>query len=274
MVDDPKAQAIEVLRRLKAEYPDAHIVLDYGNRWELLVAVILSAQCTDKKVNEVTSKLFKEYPTVEDYAGANLAELEAAVRPTGFYHNKAKHILASARQILADFGGEVPTTMAELLTLPGVARKTANVVLGNADPEAFAKDPDAGIAVDTHVNRLSQRLGLVSSSDSEKIETQLVAIVPRDDWFRLTYLFIEHGRAICTGQRPRCADCVLQDICPSAFTFGTPAARDKAAAVPKRSAGPKPPSHPRDATRATAKPRPQAQSWARSVHGRRGGRSG
>jgi endonuclease-3 len=210
-------QAVEVIARLKREYPDAGIVLNFGNHWELLVSVILSAQCTDKKVNEVTAKLFRKYRTLEDYAGADLAELETDVRPTGFFRNKAKHIMESAQIILSDFGGQVPASMAELLILPGVARKTANIVLGNAYPEAYAADPDSGIAVDTHVNRLSQRLGLADSSDSEKIERELMAIVPRGDWFRLTYLLIEHGRAVCPGQRPKCGECLLNDICPAAF---------------------------------------------------------
>jgi endonuclease III len=212
-----KAQALEVIARLKREYPDAGIVLNFGNDWELLVAVELSAQCTDKKVNEVTAKLFQKYRAVEDYAGVSQEELENDIRPTGFFRNKAKHIIGAAQKVLADFGGQVPASMAELLTLPGVARKTANIVLGNAYPEAYAADPDSGIAVDTHVNRLSQRLGLAESSDSEKIERELMAIVPRDDWFRFTYLIIEHGRAVCMAQRPKCGQCLLNDICPSAF---------------------------------------------------------
>jgi endonuclease-3 len=217
--DNPSgaAQALEVVARLRREYPDAGIVLNYGNAWELLVAVILSAQCTDKMVNQVTAKLFQKYHTVEDYATADLLEFEGDIRPTGFFRNKAKHVIGSAQKTLADFGGEVPATMAELLTLPGVARKTANVVLGNAYPEAFATDPDAGIAVDTHVSRLSQRLGLATTADPEKIERQLMEIVPRADWFRLTYLLIEHGRAVCAAKRPLCGECLLQDICPSAF---------------------------------------------------------
>jgi endonuclease-3 len=211
------AQAAEVITRLKREYPDAGIVLNFGNDWELLVSVELSAQCTDKKVNEVTDKLFKKYRTVEDYAGADPAEFEADIRPTGFFRNKTKHIIGAAQKVLADFNGQVPASMAELLTLPGVARKTANIVLGNAHPDVYAADPDSGIAVDTHVNRLSQRLGLAGSSDSDKIEQELMAIVPRGDWFRLTYLLIEHGRAVCTAQRPKCGECLLNDICPSAF---------------------------------------------------------
>jgi len=211
------ARAREIIARLREEYPDAGIVLGYGNDWELLVAVILSAQCTDKMVNQVTGKLFQKYRTVEDYASADPAEFESDIRPTGFFRNKTKHIIGAAQKTLADFQGEVPSSMAELLTLPGVARKTANIVLGNANPEAYSTDPDAGIAVDTHVNRLSQRLGLAKATDSDKIERELMDVVPRADWFQLTYLLIEHGRAICTAKRPRCGECMLQDICPSAF---------------------------------------------------------
>lgn len=211
-----KAQAAEIVHRLREEYPQAGIVLRFGNDWELLVAVILSAQCTDKMVNQVTAGLFERYRAVEDYASADLAEFEEAIRPTGFFRNKTKHIIGAARTVLADFGGEVPASMAELLTLPGVARKTANIVLANAHPQAYAADPDAGIAVDTHVGRLSQRLGLAPSSDPGKIERELMEIVPRADWFQLTYLLIEHGRAVCTAKRPRCGDCLLADLCPSA----------------------------------------------------------
>jgi endonuclease-3 len=211
------AHAKDVVTRLRTEYPDAHIVLDFGNDWELLVAVILSAQCTDKMVNQVTAKLFRKYRTIEDYAGADPLEFETDIHSTGFFRNKAKHIIAAAQKILSEHGGVVPASIAGLLTLPGVARKTANVVLGNAHPEAFDTDPDTGIAVDTHVHRLSRRLGLAVSDDPVKIERELMAIVPRADWFKLTYLLIEHGRAVCDAKRPRCGVCLLQDICPSAF---------------------------------------------------------
>lgn len=216
-VTDRRAQAVEVIRRLRGDYPDAHIVLNFANHWELLVAVMLSAQTTDVTVNKVTADLFRKYRSVEDYAGADLAEFEQDIHSTGFFHNKAKHVIGSAQKILAEYGGEVPASMRELLTLPGVARKTANIVLGNAYPEAYAADPDSGIAVDTHVNRLSQRLGLAASKDPEKIERELMEVVPREDWFELTYLIIEHGRAVCDAKRPRCGDCSLNDICPSAF---------------------------------------------------------
>lgn len=210
-------KAREIIVRLKEEYPDAGIVLHFSNDWELLVAVVLSAQSTDKMVNQVTAKLFSKYRTVEDYASADLQEFEQDIRSTGFFRNKAKHIIAAAQKVLADYGGEVPKDMPGLLTLPGVARKTANVVLGNAAPDAYATDPDAGIAVDTHVHRLSRRLGLAKSDDPVKIEKELMAIVPRDDWFKITYLLIEHGRAVCMAKRPRCGECLLADICPSAF---------------------------------------------------------
>jgi endonuclease-3 len=211
------AQARKVVTRLRDEYPDAGIMLVFETDWELAVAVILSAQCTDKKVNEVTAGLFRKYRSIEEYAAADPMEFESDIRSTGFFRNKTKHIIGAAQKILSDFGGEVPANMADLLTLPGVARKTANVVLGNAHPDSYATDPQAGIAVDTHVHRLSRRLGLASSDDPLQIERELMAIVPREDWFRLTYLLIEHGRAVCAAQRPRCGECLLNDICPSAF---------------------------------------------------------
>lgn len=204
-------RAAEIVRILKAEYANAHIVLQYSNTWELLVAVILSAQCTDKKVNEVTAQLFSKYRTLPDYAGADLAEIESDIRPTGFFRNKAKSILGSARMLLDEFGSELPRTMDEMLRLPGVARKTANVVLGNAYGVV------EGIAVDTHVKRLAHRLRLTTHKDPGKVEKDLMGIVPHADWFRLTYLLIEHGRVVCSGRRPKCADCALSRICPSAL---------------------------------------------------------
>ncbi len=213
-----KRHAAEIITRLQQTYPDAGIVLDFHTDWELLVAVILSAQSTDKMVNQVTERLFQKYRTVEDYAGASVSEFEDDIHSTGFFRNKTKHIIGAAQKILADYDGEVPASMAELLTLPGVARKTANIVLGNAHPDAYATDPDAGIAVDTHVARLTRLLGLASTEDPVKIERELMEIVPREDWFKLTYLLIEHGRAVCIARRPRCGECVLQDICPSAFS--------------------------------------------------------
>lgn len=214
---DLRERASLTVARLKDEYPDAGIVLRFNNDWELLVAVVLSAQSTDKMVNQVTASLFRKYRTVEDYASADPQEFEQDIRSTGFFRNKARHIIAAAQKVLSDYRGEVPRNMTDLLTLPGVARKTANVVLGNAAPEAYAADSEAGIAVDTHVHRLSRRLGLAVSNDPVKIERELMAIIPRDDWFKTTYLLIEHGRAVCTARRPTCGACRLTDICPSAF---------------------------------------------------------
>ena len=208
-----KDRAIKIISRLKKKYPDAKIVLNFSNNRELLVAVILSAQCTDKKVNEVTARLFKKYKTLDDYVSANSREFAQMIRPTGFYHAKAKNILASAKIIKEKFGGKVPRTMEEMLTLKGVARKTANVVLGNAYGVV------EGIAVDTHIRRLSQRLGLSSFDNPEKIEQDLMRLVPKKDWFKLTYLLVAHGRAICAAKNPRCDLCPLNDICPFAFKF-------------------------------------------------------
>lgn len=212
-LEKKKEHAREIMRRLKKTYPNAKIALTFSNPWELLVAVILSAQCTDKKVNEVTPPLFKKYRTLDDYIHANPKEFERMIRPTGFYHTKAKSILTSARLVKEKFGGRIPRTMEEMLMLRGVARKSANVVLGNAYGIV------EGIAVDTHVRRLSSRLGLSDFYDPVKIERDLMALVPRKDWFRATYLLIGHGRAICTAKDPRCDLCPLKDICPSAFKF-------------------------------------------------------
>ena len=203
----------EALRHLKKLYPHATIALRFSNNWELLVAVILSAQCTDKKVNEVTARLFKKYKTLDDYVRVRPKEFEAMIRPTGFYRVKTRNILASARIIKEKFGSVLPRTMEEMLTLPGVARKTANVVLGNAYGVV------EGIAVDTHVRRLSQRLGLSACDTPEKIEQDLMKLVPKDMWFKSMYLLIDHGRAVCTAKDPRCDLCPLNTICPSAFAF-------------------------------------------------------
>ncbi len=209
----PPAEATEVIIRLKEKYPGAHIALKYGNPLELLVATILSAQATDVKVNEVTAKLFKKYLTLDDYADANPTEFEHDIRQTGFYRNKAKNVMRSAQLIRDNFGGKVPKMMAELVTLPGVARKTANIVLYNAYGVVN------GIPVDTHVGRLSQRLGLSANRDPVKIEKDLMTQIPREEWGGFSYLLIDHGRAICHAQRPKCGDCTLNDICPSAFNF-------------------------------------------------------
>lgn len=205
------AEAAEVIRRLEAEYPDARIALNYSNPLELLVATVLSAQCTDEMVNKVTSNLFPRYPTTDDYASANLEKFEQEIRPTGFYRNKARNIIATAKFIVSHFAGSVPQTMAELTTLPGVARKTANIVLYNAYGVI------EGIAVDTHVRRVSRRLGLTQESDPDKIEKDLMKQVPKAKWGTFPYLLIEHGRAVCTAKKPKYEICILNDICPLAF---------------------------------------------------------
>ncbi|MDP3963263.1 MAG: endonuclease III [bacterium] len=204
-----KSRAIKAIMRLKKAYPNAKIVLKYGNEIQLLVAVILSAQCTDKKVNEVTAKLFKTYKTAEDFAKADLRALEKAIKSTGFFHSKAMSIKTACQMIVAKFGGKLPQTMNEMLQLRGVARKTANVVLGNAFGLA------EGIAVDTHVRRLAQRLGFTENDNPDIIEKDLMALIPKKDWFKLTYLLIEHGRAVCQARKPDCVGCVLKNLCPS-----------------------------------------------------------
>jgi len=203
----------KILSLLKQHYPKATIALKFSNTWELLVAVVLSAQCTDKRVNIVTENLFKKYKSINDYASAEQEEFEQDIRSTGFFRNKAKHIITTARKVLEKFDGKVPDTMEELISLPGVARKTANIILGNG----FNKVE--GIAVDTHVKRLSERLGLSENTNPDKIEQDLMKIFNKDEWFRLTYFLIEHGRAICDAKKPKCNVCFLSQLCPSAFQF-------------------------------------------------------
>lgn len=199
----------EVLRRLRQEYPDARIRLRFRNPFELLIATILSAQCTDERVNQVTEVLFEKYRTPEDYLRVPIEELERDIYPTGYYKAKARNIRACCQALLERFGGQVPQTLEELTSLPGVGRKTANVVLG----EFF--EPQ-GIVVDTHVARLVQRLGFVHTSNREHIERQLLQLVPRSEWVRFTHLMIAHGRAVCRARRPLCTRCVLRDLCPLA----------------------------------------------------------
>ena len=208
---DLKARARQILRVLKREYPEARCALNHSTPLELLVATILSAQCTDERVNKVTADLFRRYPGCADYAGAPLTELERAVHSTGFYRNKAKAIQAACRLLLERHGGEVPRTMAELLELPGVARKTANVVLGNAFGIA------SGVVVDTHVSRLAGRLGLSAETQPEKTERDLQALVPRREWVAFSHRLIAHGRQVCQARRPRCAACALEPYCPSSL---------------------------------------------------------
>jgi len=207
------APVSEVIPRLKGEYPDARTELDWKNSLELLVATILSAQTTDVRVNEVTKTLFEKYRTVEDYAEANSTELEEDIRPTGFYRNKARALQGMARTLLERHRGEVPSTMAELVALPGVGRKTANVVLGNA----FGVDE--GIVVDTHVRRVSGRLGLTEERDPETIERDLLRVVPEEDRTIFSHLLIFHGRRVCKARKPDCPGCVLNDVCPSARNY-------------------------------------------------------
>lgn len=206
----PAERLPEIIRRLRQVHPDARCALDHRNAFELLVATILSAQCTDERVNQVTPALFARYPTPAAMAAADRGELEEAIRPTGFYRNKARHIQEAAQRIAHDFGGEVPASMEALTTLPGVARKTANVVLGVAYGLA------EGIVVDTHVARLANRLGLSRQTDPNKIEQDLMAITPREEWIDLAHLLIFHGRRVCTARKPDCPNCVLNDLCPSA----------------------------------------------------------
>jgi endonuclease-3 len=206
-----KAPVEETINRLKSEYPDAATALDWNNPLELLVATILSAQTTDVRVNAVTPTLFAKYPTAADYAGADPTELEEDIRPTGFFRNKAKSLRGMAGALVEDHGGEVPQTMDELVALPGVGRKTANVVLGNA----FGVDE--GVVVDTHVRRLSNRLGFTAHNGPEKIERDLMQTVPKRDWTVFSHLLILHGRSVCKARKPACSDCVVNDLCPSAF---------------------------------------------------------
>ena len=211
---DPQQRALKVIELLEKEYPNAKTALNYTNPLELLVATMLSAQTTDERVNIVTKTLFKKYKTPEDYANADLKELEQDVRSTGFYHNKASNLKKSCQMLVEKYNSQVPKTMNQLIELPGVARKTANIVLFNAYGTI------AGIAVDTHVRRLSQRLGLTDQNDPAKIEQDLMKIVPKEKWMLLTDLLIFHGRKVCTAKKPKCEICLLNTICPSAFTFG------------------------------------------------------
>jgi endonuclease III len=210
-------RAPEIIRRLKKAYPDATVALKFSNSLEMLVATILSAQTTDEGVNKVTASLFEKYRTADDYLKVPESELAADIHATGFFNQKARAIRGAARKIVEDFGGEVPQTMVELVTLPGVARKTANIVQGNAYPERHAKDPDAGIAVDTHVRRVSQRLGFTTNTDPDKIERDLMRIIPRREWFPFTYVLIEHGRRVCKAPIPRCEACPVNHLCPSSL---------------------------------------------------------
>ena len=203
-------RARTILGRLKKEYPDARCALDHGDAYQLLVATILSAQCTDARVNLVTPALFARYPKAQVLAAADPAEVEELIRSTGFFRNKTKSLIGMARALVAGHGGAVPRTMEELRVLPGVGRKTANVVLGNA------YGINEGVTVDTHVTRLSRLLGLTRHDDPVKIEQDLMQLFPQEEWALLSHLLIFHGRQVCIARRPRCPACVLADLCPSA----------------------------------------------------------
>ncbi|HKT61742.1 MAG TPA: endonuclease III [Gemmatimonadales bacterium] len=208
---DAPERAPEILSRLRAAYPDARCALDHRNAFELLCATILSAQCTDARVNLVTPVLFAAYPTPEALARARPADVEAIIKSTGFFRNKTRSLIGMAQALVAEHGGEVPRTMEQLRVLPGVGRKTANVILGNA------YGINEGITVDTHVARLSRLLGLTRESDPAKIEQDLMPLFPREDWGLLSHLLIFHGRQVCIARRPRCGECVLSDLCPSSL---------------------------------------------------------
>jgi len=211
---EPKKRVAKIIELLEKQFPDAKTALNYSNPLEMLVATMLSAQTTDERVNIVTRNLFKKYRTPEDYANVDIKELEQDIRSTGFYHNKARNLRKCCQLLVEKFHSQVPKTMEELVELPGVARKTANIVLYNSYGTI------AGIAVDTHVNRLSQRLGLTENDDSAKIEEDLMKITPKEKWMKLTDLLIFHGRQICMAKKPKCAECVLNKYCPCAFAFG------------------------------------------------------
>ncbi|HEY3353846.1 MAG TPA: endonuclease III [Polyangia bacterium] len=210
---DERARVTAVVRALAAAYPGATTELAHRTPFELLIATILSAQSTDVTINAITPALFARFPDARALAAADLAEVERMIRASGFFHNKAKAIIGASRELTARFGGEVPRTIADLVTLPGVARKTANVVLGTAYGVA------AGVVVDTHVRRLAQRLGLTAHDEPEKIELDLMAKVPRDHWIVFAHDLILHGRRVCVARKPRCSECVVAPHCPASFTF-------------------------------------------------------
>jgi endonuclease-3 len=234
-----------IMRRLKRAYPDAEVALEFGNAFECVVATILSAQSTDARVNLVTKDLFKKYRRPQDFLAVPEEELQKDIQSTGFFRQKTRALRGMSQKLLDEFSGEVPAKIAELITLPGVARKTANIVQANCYPEAMRKDPDAGIAVDTHVGRVAVRLGLtdVNSKEAEKIERRLMELIPKRDWRKVTELFIEHGRQICDAKKPRCAECPVEPLCPSSQEAGL-------ADLYRITAKPRPPKR---ATKPTAK---------------------
>ena len=225
---DRASRAAEIHSRLSARYPNAHCALDYRSPLQLLIATILSAQCTDKRVNMVTPALFAEYPSAQALADADPARIEELIRSAGFFRAKTKSIMGMARALVERHGGEVPTVMEDLVRLPGVGRKTANVVLGNA----FGINE--GVVVDTHVTRVSGRLGLTTETDAVRIERDLMPLFPREEWTMLSHLFIEHGRTICVARTPKCAECPLNDICPSSRVAPGTIARAAPAVAPRK----------------------------------------
>ncbi len=204
-------RAPEIIKRLSKAHPDAHVALNFTNPLECLVATILSAQCTDERVNMVTATLFTKYRTAEDYLEVPVEELAADIKPTGFFNQKTKSLRGACARIVDAYGGKVPNTMEDLITLPGVARKTANIVLGNSYGVV------EGIAVDTHVRRVGERLGFTSEKDPDKIEQDLMRLIPRKRWFDFTYVIIDHGRGTCVARKPRCDECPVSDLCPSSL---------------------------------------------------------
>ncbi len=206
---DKKELMKQIIRLLRKAYPDAHCALHHANPLELLIATILSAQCTDVRVNIVTATLFRKYRSAQDFINVAVSELEKDIQSTGFFRNKAKNIQGACKIIVEKYNGRIPETMEELLELPGVARKTANVVMGNAFGVA------SGIVVDTHVTRLANLLGLTKTENAVKIEQDLIPLTPKKDWIMLPHLLIFHGRAVCIARRPRCSECVLEKLCPS-----------------------------------------------------------
>jgi endonuclease-3 len=209
-MDDVRRRIKTIIRLLREHYPQARTALEFGNPLEILVATILAAQCTDERVNKITPALFRKYPSAAAFARADRSELENEIRSAGFFRNKAKSIVGAARRIVEAYGGAVPDSMAELVTLPGVARKTANIVLSAGYGKA------EGIAVDTHAGRLSRRLGLSRHEDPVKVERDLMALVPDDDWLDFNFLLVEHGRALCRARKPSCPECFLRKYCPAA----------------------------------------------------------
>lgn len=203
----------KIIAILRENYPNPRTALNYSSPFELIIATILSAQCTDERVNKVTPALFKRYPTIEDFAQADQKELEKDIHSTGFYRNKAKSIIGLSKKVMEQFNGKLPDNMEDLITLPGVARKTANILLSSVFKKA------EGIAVDVHVRRVSERLSFSKEKNPDKIEKDLMRLIPKEDWLDISYLLIDHGRAICTARKPKCPQCPLKNLCPSAKEF-------------------------------------------------------